>query len=234
MFGERSCLSLIVAGSSTNAELGGVSAGGAGTPELDVTHVVLDQPVGSVGGVTPSKNSVRNEKGLHGRSTQRFSPISAAAPILAGPSAEAEARNRQKRSLSRVSMNVRFVFVVTESDRLTFSGFFKTFSVVHLTAIRLHLANSGSIRRICLKGCMIASCLAHRQKKSGWKMVVTVNHESRKMYRWIGSPRRADGSGPNSTRWGQRVPPSCLPGFLIRNLTTEDPSVETLHLFSTE
>jgi hypothetical protein len=57
MLGERSCLSLIVAGSSMNAALGGVSAGGISTPELDVTHVVLDHPVGSAGGVTPSKNS---------------------------------------------------------------------------------------------------------------------------------------------------------------------------------
>ena len=67
--GERSCLSLIVAGSSTKTALGSVSAGGFGTPELDVTHVVLDQPAGSAGGVTPSKNSMRNENGLHGRST---------------------------------------------------------------------------------------------------------------------------------------------------------------------
>ena len=34
--------------------------------------------------------------------------------------------------------------------------------------------------------------------------------------------------------WGQRVPPSCLPGFLIQNPSREDPNVETLHLFSTE
>ena len=45
MLGERSCLSLIVAGSSTKTAFGSVSAGGVGTPELDVTHVVLDQPV---------------------------------------------------------------------------------------------------------------------------------------------------------------------------------------------
>ena len=45
---------------------------------------------------------------------------------------------------------------------------------------------------------------------------------------------QADGSGPNSTRWGQRVPPSCFPGFLIQNLSREDPNIETLHLFSTE
>src|SRR6266480_2761938 len=57
------------------------------------------------------------------------------------------------------------------------------------------------------------------------------------MYRWIGSPRRADGSRPSSTRWGvaaATVPPSCLPGFLIQNPSREDPNVKTLHLFSTE
>ena len=70
IFGERSCLSLIVAGSSTKTALGSVSAGGMGTPELDVTHVVLDQPAGSAGGVTPSKNSVRSEEGWHGASTR--------------------------------------------------------------------------------------------------------------------------------------------------------------------
>jgi len=34
--------------------------------------------------------------------------------------------------------------------------------------------------------------------------------------------------------FGQRVSPSCFPGFLIQNLSREDPNVETLHLFSTE
>ena len=45
--------------------LGGVSTGGIGTPESDVTHngggpcaFVADQSAGSVGGVTPSKFSV--------------------------------------------------------------------------------------------------------------------------------------------------------------------------------
>src|SRR5919197_321527 len=52
------CFSLIVFGSSTKAALGGESAGGMGTPELDVTHVVLDQLGGKAGGVSPSKLSV--------------------------------------------------------------------------------------------------------------------------------------------------------------------------------
>src|SRR4029450_2427939 len=63
--GDRSCLSLIVAGSSTNAAFGSVSAGGLGTPESDVTHVVLDQPGGSAGGVTLSNNSAKTITGSH-------------------------------------------------------------------------------------------------------------------------------------------------------------------------
>ena len=115
MVGERSCLSLIVAGSSTNAALGGVSAGGAGTPELDVTHAVLDQPVGSAGGVTPSKNSRRSNLGSHCPSSRSFPSFASAATILASPTAEAAIRNRQRISRTRVCMNVRFGFVVTES-----------------------------------------------------------------------------------------------------------------------
>ena len=65
MLGERSCLSLIVGGSSTNAALGSVSAGGIGTPELDVTHAILDQPCGNTGGVTLSKYCVRSTTGSH-------------------------------------------------------------------------------------------------------------------------------------------------------------------------
>src|SRR2546426_1078932 len=70
LFGERSCLSLIVAGSSTKTALGSVSAGGMGTPELEVTHVVLDKPIGSAGGVTASKNSERIKIGSHCSSTR--------------------------------------------------------------------------------------------------------------------------------------------------------------------
>jgi hypothetical protein len=61
---ESSRLSLTTAGSSTNAALGGVSAGGIGTPEFDVTQsgggpsaFVASQPGGNAGGTTPSKSS---------------------------------------------------------------------------------------------------------------------------------------------------------------------------------
>ena len=53
-----------------NAALGGESAGGIGTPELDVTHngggpcaFVATQPGGSAGGVTPSKFSAKCHSG---------------------------------------------------------------------------------------------------------------------------------------------------------------------------
>src|SRR5262249_60409337 len=55
-------LSLITDGSSTNRALGTVSAGGTGTPELDVTQsgggpcaFVASQSGGNAGGVTASK-----------------------------------------------------------------------------------------------------------------------------------------------------------------------------------
>src|SRR6476620_11269172 len=115
MVGERSCLSLIVAGSSTNAALGGVSAGGVGTPESDVTHVVLDQPEGSAGGVTPSKNSERRKNGSHCPSSRSLPPFASAVTIFTSTTAAPATRNRQKTSRSRVCMNVRFGFVVTES-----------------------------------------------------------------------------------------------------------------------
>src|SRR5258705_13751673 len=90
MFGERSCLSLIVAGSSTNAASGGVSAGGVGTPELDVTHVVLDQPRGNNGGVTPSNSSPKSKNGgSHRASTRSPSSIATATAILANATAAA-------------------------------------------------------------------------------------------------------------------------------------------------
>ena len=57
-------MSLIKAGSSTNAALGSELAGGAGNPALEVTHngagpvtLAATHPAGSVGGVTVSKVS---------------------------------------------------------------------------------------------------------------------------------------------------------------------------------
>src|SRR5438093_4118 len=73
MLGELSCLSLIAAGSSTNAALGDVSAAGDGLPELEVTHsgagplaFVAVHPAGKAGGVTPSKFSLNVVTGVHG------------------------------------------------------------------------------------------------------------------------------------------------------------------------
>src|SRR5213080_4770385 len=73
MDGESSLLSLTTAGSSMDAALGGVSAGGVGTPELDVTQsggcpcaFVAVQSGGNAGGVTPWKFSVP-VRSVHGR-----------------------------------------------------------------------------------------------------------------------------------------------------------------------
>src|SRR6476659_5135213 len=104
MLGESSRLLLIVDGSSTTAAYGSVSAGGIGTPELDVTHVVLDHPVGSAGGVTPSKNSKTSKMGLHWPSI-RLLPSAAPAATLSNPTTAVATRNRQMISRSRVGMN---------------------------------------------------------------------------------------------------------------------------------
>src|SRR5437660_2116213 len=65
MDGESSLLSLNTAGSSMNAALGGVSAGGVGTPLFDVTQsgggpgaFVASHPAGNAGGTTLSKFSL--------------------------------------------------------------------------------------------------------------------------------------------------------------------------------
>ena len=71
--GKSSSLSLTTPGSSMNAAFGNVSAGGLGTPELDVTHIgggpctsVATQPGGNVGGITLSKLSPNSTGFQHG------------------------------------------------------------------------------------------------------------------------------------------------------------------------
>src|SRR6266436_9761636 len=123
IFGERSCLSLIVAGSSMNAALGGVSAGGVGTPELDVAHVVLDQPEGSAGGVTSSNDSVKSKLGSRQRtSTCSLSSIATATAILVRATAAAVTTSGQS-TKGNDRVNLLFIFFVMD-----------------LTRIRLHLA----------------------------------------------------------------------------------------------
>ena len=70
----QAACSLTTPGSSMNAAFGNVSAGGLGTPELDVTHIgggpctfVVTQPGGNVGGITLSKLFTPNSTGFqHG------------------------------------------------------------------------------------------------------------------------------------------------------------------------
>jgi hypothetical protein len=54
IFGDKSRLSLVTSRSSTYAAFGGEANGGCGSPLLEVTHVVLDQPGGNAGGTTVS------------------------------------------------------------------------------------------------------------------------------------------------------------------------------------
>jgi hypothetical protein len=70
---QSSRLSLTTAGSSINAALGNVSAGGMGTPELDVTQTgggpcALEevQSGGKAGGITASKFSLNSTGRLQG------------------------------------------------------------------------------------------------------------------------------------------------------------------------
>ena len=73
ILGESSRLSLMALGSLTNAALGGESAGGEGSPELEVTQNILsgsiafvaDHPAGSAGATTSSKASVKIRSGVH-------------------------------------------------------------------------------------------------------------------------------------------------------------------------
>jgi hypothetical protein len=105
-------LSLIVAGSSINAALGGVTAGGVGTPELDVAHVVLDQPEGSAGGVTSSNDSVKSKLGSRQRtSTCSLSSIATATAILARATAAAVTTSR-KNTEGNDRGNLLFTFVI--------------------------------------------------------------------------------------------------------------------------
>ena len=72
-----------------NAALGGVSAGGTGTPLFEVTHsgggpsaLVANQSVGNAGGVTPSKfslNVTRPEHGGHRLPPESCAPVVATA-----------------------------------------------------------------------------------------------------------------------------------------------------------
>ena len=79
MASESRSLSLTTAGSSINAALGSVSAGGIGTPEFDVTHngdgpwaFVAIQSGGNPGGVTLSKCSRNSTGSEHGGEHEGF------------------------------------------------------------------------------------------------------------------------------------------------------------------
>jgi hypothetical protein len=119
-----------------NAALGAVSAGGTGTPELEVTHkgggpwtFVAIQP-GRAGGVTLSKFSViviRHQQGKHGGGLGVGSPIAipippepllrkeadprwamaSEEPITANTAMQAPMKSNQKKLRNRVDVNIR-------------------------------------------------------------------------------------------------------------------------------
>src|ERR1700687_1653126 len=82
MIGESRRLSLMAAGSFTHAALGNESATGVGTPEFELCQKTLSvligfvatHPVGSAGGVTPSKFSPNGTHGLRRRTVDSASP----------------------------------------------------------------------------------------------------------------------------------------------------------------
>jgi hypothetical protein len=108
-----------------NAALGGVSAGGRGTPLFEVTHtgggpsaLVANQSVGNAGGVTLSKfsfNVTRPEHGGHG-----LPPESCAIGATATPAAMSKSNKTMSRS--RVSVRICFKFSTMLPMRDQFYG----------------------------------------------------------------------------------------------------------------
>src|SRR6476620_579123 len=112
--GESSRLSLTTAGSSMNAAFGDVSAGGVGTPLLEVTQSgggpsasVANQPWGNAGGVTPSKFSLRALRPKHGPHLPvRISAL--IGRIANRPMPAAMRKRRKPRLRNPVRVNVSF------------------------------------------------------------------------------------------------------------------------------
>ena len=100
--------------SSMNAAFGDVSAGGVGTPLLEVTQsgggpsaLVANQPCGNAGGVTPSKFSLRVLRPKHGPHLPvRISAL--IGRIANRPMPAAMRKRRKPRFRNAVRVNVRF------------------------------------------------------------------------------------------------------------------------------
>ena len=114
MDGESSLLSLNTAGSSMNAALGGVSAGGVGAPLFDVTQsgggpsaFVASHPAGNAGGTTLSKFSLHVRGKEHGGHVSALSTCAVEGPP-AMPAAMSKLKKRRFRN--RAGVNVRFRF----------------------------------------------------------------------------------------------------------------------------
>src|SRR6476620_7901306 len=111
--GASSRLSLTAAGSSMNAALGDVLAGGVGTPLLDVTQsggapsaLVASQPSGNAGGATLSKFSFRVSRPIHGNGPHLLPIASRGISAMLGAMSESS-KNKFRNS---VTVNARFRF----------------------------------------------------------------------------------------------------------------------------
>ena len=118
---ESNRLSLTVAGSSTKAAFGNVSAGGLGRPVLDVTQsgggpsaFVASQSGGNAGGVMLSKFSTDVTKPAHGEQRPGLGRI----PATVGPIAMAPviSSTDKTRLCNRVDVRVCFRFLIVAAD----------------------------------------------------------------------------------------------------------------------
>lgn len=119
--GESRRLSLATAGSSMNAALGGVSAGGIGTPEFDVTQngggpsaFVASQSGGNAGGLTLSKFSLHLTGRIQGARTSESAvelglrrqkyPFGASYPLQEKPTHLPVGQLRARRQSTRIPL----------------------------------------------------------------------------------------------------------------------------------
>jgi len=128
-----------------NAALGGVSAGGIGSPEFDVTQTgggpnafVASHGGGNAGGVTPSKFSVEVTRPAQGGHCPRRGRIPALVGAIAMPTATSN--NNKTTFRSRIGVSARFkvliigaAYAFTKSSRAlsSFSGVILVSSAYH-------------------------------------------------------------------------------------------------------
>ena len=139
-----------------NAALGGVSAGGLGTPLSEVTQrgggpsaFVANQSAGNAGGTTLSKFSRNVVRRIHGSG---HPPICAKIEPTAPPAATS--KNKNKRFRNRAGVSVRLTFSTTAAGIQTLlrkrterCQFFGTGSVRRFTEKRQRVQKHGTAPR---------------------------------------------------------------------------------------